>query len=165
MPGGFSPRTPLFHVPDPPRARHTHEGPTRLRPAGGKPPPGPPSCRSCSPRPGRGEASPRTPLVPDPPPPHHDQFQNTLSRIAKNRHHFFFYKLDTRPRRTSPGPRPKKKKNLSSTFSATPRNVRGAPPRQIHKRANMFWKELSVVFFKIGGKKTPPLKLFSFFLP
>ena len=171
-PGGSLP-------PDPPRA-------------GGLLPPAPPLSRSGPPScpsytrtpnrasPGRGEASPRTPLVPvmltkarpggsplvpDPPPPHHDQFQNTLSRIAKNRPVFFFYKFDTRPRRTSPGPRPKKKKNLSSSFSATPRNVRGAPPRQIHKRANMFWKELSVVFFKIGGKKTPPLKLFSFFLP
>ena len=99
------------------RAGPTEEGPTGrptgLRPAGGN-------------------------LPPDPPPPYHDQFENTFLRIAKNRPDFFFYKFDTRPRRTSPGPTAKKKKKLLTTFSATPRNVRRAPPRQIHKCANMF---------------------------
>jgi hypothetical protein len=36
------------------------------------------------------------------------------------------------------GRRPKKKKKITATFSATPRNVGRAPPRQIHKCANMF---------------------------
>ena len=73
------------------RAGPTEEGPTGrptgLRPAGGN-------------------------LPPDPPPPYHDQFENTFLRISKNRPDFFFYKFDTRPRRTSPGPTTKKKRVL-----------------------------------------------------
>ena len=166
MPGGFSPRTPLFHVPDPPRAHHTRELPTGLRPAGGKPPPGPPSCRSCSPRPGRGEASPRTPLVPDPPPPHHDQFQNTLSRIAKNRPVFFFYKFDTRPRRTSPGPTTKKKRVLSGLLFPLHREMCAARRRVRYINVpTCFGRNCPLFFLKLGEKKHPPSSFSLFFFP
>ena len=66
------------------RARPTDEGPTGLRPAGGN-------------------------LPPDPPPPYHDQFENTFLRIAKNRPDFFSANL-THARVVHPrGRRPKKK--------------------------------------------------------
>jgi len=177
-PGGSLP-------PDPPRA-------------GGILPPDPPLSRSGPPScpsytrtpnrasPGRGEASPRTPLVPvmltkarpggslPPDPPRAGPPSSPPRPISKHviadcekSARLFFLQICHTPASYIPGAADEKKKKgtFSATFSATPRNVRRAPPRQIHKRANMFWKELSVVFFKIGGKKTPPLKLFSFFLP
>ena len=148
-PGGSLP-------PDPPRA-------------GGILPPDPPLSRSGPPScpsytrtpnrasPGRGGASPRTPLVPDPPPPHHDQFQNTLSRIAKNRPVFFFYKFDTRPRRTSPGPTTKKKRVLSGLLFPLHREMCAARRRVRYINVpTCFGRNCPLFFLKLGEKKHPP---------
>jgi len=165
VPGGFSPRTPLFHVPDTPRAHHTRELPTGLRPAGGKPPPGPPSCRSCSPRPGRGEASPRTPLVPDPPPPHHDQFQNTLSRIAKNRHHKFFYNF-AGGRKHHPRGRDKILKKFCGAIFPLHREMCAARRRVRYINVpTCFGRNCPLFFLKLGEKKHPPSSFSLFFFP
>jgi len=127
------------------RAGPTEEGPTGrptgLRPAGGN-------------------------LPPDPPPPYHDQFENTFLRIAKNRPDFFFYKFDTRPRRTSPGPTTKKKRVLSGLLFPLHREMCAARRRVRYINVpTCFGRNCPLFFLKLGEKKHPPSSFSLFFFP